>query len=485
VEQCKALIHFDSAFGRLECENKCLANRPSGPLVFQWEINVERESGRTCKRIILTSNGSYELLWKRDNETKLFLPGDKGVNKSICAVYADKTKIYVNSTSGALHASKDVWDAPAFDGAVVKCYILGEGCRNDEEPKQFTSSVLAASPRAQLEFLKSSPELEDGISHPVSSPLWQYGSNSSHLCLSLTLFNHPLLTFKRHGTALNTTDLHMNGEACTDCNNPVCIQSILKKLGRKPRQGEAYKALWRSTCAQDAVLVVFFNNVTFNDSGRWSLELPDHRRVIYQVSVVYNSTATFLHKPSSTVEVPTGSSINITCAIAAPINQPDENTYWTDPSGNMVPSITTLTNISSAFACQLFSNASRNVFAVRESHTEYSEGGALRHHTLVLHVCDATSEYKRPYHCGVRSRLSARAHLVYLIEQESENVSSAMILSAVLAVVLFLIVILLGVVAVLCCCLISDDVMRRKKKSLSILRQQSMVSSSIDGEDKV
>jgi hypothetical protein len=461
VEQCKALIHFDSAFGRLECENKCLANRPSGPLVFQWEINVERESGRTCKRIILTSNGSYELLWKRDNETKLFLPGDKGVNKSICAVYADKTKIYVNSTSGALHASKDVWDAPAFDGAVVKCYILGEGCRNDEEPKQFTSSVLAASPRAQLEFLKSSPELEDGISHPVSSPLWQYGSNSSHLCLSLTLFNHPLLTFKRHGTALNTTDLHMNGEACTDCNNPVCIQSILKKLGRKPRQGEAYKALWRSTCAQDAVLVVFFNNVTFNDSGRWSLELPDHRRVIYQVSVgevfthtssgtvvrcahgrhcnhlllilflallaVYNSTATFLHKPSSTVEVPTGSSINITCAIAAPINQPDENTYWTDPSGNMVPSITTLTNISSAFACQLFSNASRNVFAVRESHTEYSEGGALRHHTLVLHVCDATSEYKRPYHCGVRSRLSAWVYLAELVEQGELNVEASIL----------------------------------------------------------
>ena len=147
AEQCKALIHFDScsnvcdpsAFGRLECDNKCLTSRTSDPVVFQWEINVESESGRTCKRIILTSNGSYELLWKRGNETELFLPGDKGVNKSICAVYADKTKIYVNSTSGALHASKDVWDSTAFVGAVVKCYILGEGCQNDEEPKPFTT----------------------------------------------------------------------------------------------------------------------------------------------------------------------------------------------------------------------------------------------------------------------------------------------------------------------------------------------------------
>ena len=51
------------------------------------------------------------------------------------------------------------------------------------------------------------------------------------------------------------------------------------------------------------------------------------------------------------------------------------------------------------------------------------------------------------------------------------------ILSIVLVLVLFLIVVLLGVTAVLCLCLVNED-LKRRKMSLSILRQQSSISSA-------
>ena len=135
--------------------------------------------------------------------------------------------------------------------------------------------------------------------------------------------------------------------------------------------------------------------------------------------VELNTTKAFSHKPPQMREVMTGGNAAIPCVLLTPINQSDDSIYWKGPSGDIDHSTNVSTNVSADVACQNHSREGSRVFAVRESQFHYSRGGTLRHHSLVLYVCDATTREGGTYSCGVQDNGTTLLATTRLSVQES------------------------------------------------------------------
>ena len=136
--------------------------------------------------------------------------------------------------------------------------------------------------------------------------------------------------------------------------------------------------------------------------------------------VEINTTKEFSHKPPQMREVMTGGNAAIPCDLLTPINQSDDSISWKGPSGDIEVRPTNVsTNFSADLACQVLGREGSRVFVVRESKFHYSQGGTLRHHSLVLYVCDATTREGGTYSCGVQDNGTTLLATTRLSVQES------------------------------------------------------------------